>query len=281
MGSIYITDMLDVLRAAGCETKENADTKGWQSRSRSSGGFPSQPLGIQWHHTASKTSPENDVHYQVYGNDNPIGNCLLDRNGCYWPIAAGAANTAGKGGPLTLSRGTVGKDNANATTFAIEAANNGVGEIWPQVQIDAYFAGSNALNASFGNRPDDIFSHALGTGDGWTDRKIDPATADAVQGPWKPRSCNSSGTWVLADIRAECLNRAGSPQPQPPQPTPDEDDEMKAYLTRSADQCIWLVSYDLSTRTELSQSQHDSLKGTGQYLVCAFDDELLNRIPSQ
>lgn len=224
MGSTFITDMLDILRDAGCQVRENADTNGWQSRSRSSGGFPGMPLGIQWHHTASQTSPENDVSYQVHGKDNPIGNCLLDRNGCYWPVAAGAANTAGKGGPLTLSRGTVKQDNANATTFAIEAANNGVGERWPCIQVDAYFAGSNALNRAFGNRPDDVFTHALGAGDGWTSRKIDPATCN-VEGPWVPRSVNSSGTWSLADIRAECNARAGArpmpPQPQPPQPQPD------------------------------------------------------------
>lgn len=217
MGNIYITDMLDILRSAGCDVRENSITNGWQHRSRSSGGFPSQPLGIQWHHTASKTSPESDLSWQIDGcADAPVGNCLLDRNGCYWPVAAGAANTAGKGGPVTLSRGTVAKDNANATTFAIEAANNGVGESWPQVQVDAYFAGSNALNKSFGNRPEDVFSHALGTGNGWTDRKIDPATASAVQGPWKPRSVNSSGTWSLDDIRTECIRRAG-------QTTEDED----------------------------------------------------------
>jgi peptidoglycan hydrolase-like protein with peptidoglycan-binding domain len=227
MGNTYIP-IADILRAAGLVVNENADTNGWQNRSRSSGGFPGMPLGVQWHHTASSTAPENDVHYQVYGQDNPIGNVLLDRNGCYWPIAGGAANTAGKGGPLTLSRGTIAQDNANATTFAIEAANNGVGEIWPQVQIDAYFAGSNALNAYFGNLPSDVFSHALGAGDGWTNRKIDPATCN-VEGPWVPTSVNSSGTWSLADIRAECMARAGGgyapPQPQPPQPVPPATDD--------------------------------------------------------
>jgi len=228
MGDIYITELVSILQNAGLTVMENDDTDGWQSRSRSSGGFPQMPLGIQWHHTASTASPESDVNYQVNGQDSPIGNLLLDRNGNYWPIAAGAANTAGKGGPLTLSRGTVAKDNANATTFAIEAANNGIGESWPQIQIDAYFAGSNALNAYFGNRPDDIFTHAIGTGDGWTDRKIDPATASAVQGPWQPNSCNSSGTWVQQDIRDECLRRANQ-FPAPIPPIPDDEETMIIY----------------------------------------------------
>jgi len=228
MGNIYITELVSILQNAGLTVLENDDTDGWQSRSRSSGGFPQMPLGIQWHHTASTASPESDVNYQVNGQDSPIGNLLLDRQGNYWPIAAGAANTAGKGGPLTLSRGTVAKDNANATTFAIEAANNGIGESWPEIQIDAYFAGSNALNAYFGNRPDDIFTHAIGTGDGWTDRKIDPATAWAVQGLWQPNSCNSSGTWVQQDIRDECLRRANQ-FPAPIPPIPDDEEPMIIY----------------------------------------------------
>lgn len=221
MGGIYYTDMVDVLRAAGCTVAESSITNGWQNRARSSGGFASPPLGIQWHHTASSTAPANDLSWQIDGcDDAPVGNLLLDRTGTYWPVAAGAANTAGKGGPLSLSRGTVPKDSANSTTFAIEVANNGVGESWPQVQIDEYFRGSNALNARFGNRPDDVFSHALGEGNGWTDRKIDPATANAVQGPWKPRSVNSSGTWSLSDIRNECNRRSGSQPPIPIPPTP-------------------------------------------------------------
>jgi hypothetical protein len=215
--SIYYVELLDVLTAAGCTVAENSTTAGWQTRARSSGGFAAPPLGVQWHHTASQTSPANDLSYMIDGcPDAPVGNLLLDRTGTFWPIAAGAANTAGKGGPLTLSRGTVKTDSANSTTFAIEAANAGTGvEPWPTVQIDAYFAGSNALNELFGNLPTDVFSHALGDGDcpGWTDRKIDPATADTVEGPWQPRSVTSSGTWALEDIRAECSRRAGTPPP--------------------------------------------------------------------
>src|SRR5580765_188600 len=90
MGSTYITDLVHILRNAGLTVRENSDTNGWQTRSRSSGGFPGMPLGIQWHHTASSATPESDVRYQVNGQDNPIGNLLLDRTGAYWPIAAGA-----------------------------------------------------------------------------------------------------------------------------------------------------------------------------------------------
>lgn len=228
MTGIYYPQLLDVLRAAGVTCQESSTTNGWQTRARSSGGFPSTPLGIIWHHTASSTSPANDLGFMINGSaDAPVGNMLLDRSGVVWPIAAGAANTAGRGGPFAFSRGTVPQDQGNTRTWNIEAANNGVGEPWPQVQIDAYFAASNALSQLFGNRPDDIAGHA-----DWTPgRKIDPATAGAVQGPWRPRSINSSQTWNLDDMRAEANRRAtNAPTPTPPDPTPPppEDDDMAA-----------------------------------------------------
>jgi hypothetical protein len=236
MSGLYLTWLLDVLRGAGCQVRENGITNGWQKRARSSGGFPSTPLGIQWHHTASNTTPENDLSFMINGSsDAPIGNLLLDRNGVYWPVAAGAANTAGKGGPLTLSRGTIPLDSANTRSVAIEAANSGTGQAWPAVQIDAYFAGSNAINAQLGNLPTDIFSHALGAGDGWTSRKIDPAVATGVQGDWRPKGVNSSGTWSLADMRGEALLRTQlGPAPGPdPEPNPEGKLDMGMYVLDS------------------------------------------------
>jgi hypothetical protein len=225
VGSFYFTDMLDVLRAAGCQVRENSTTNGWERRGRSSGGFESKSavLACFWHHSASSTTPENDLHWQIVScDDSPVGNCLLDRTGTWWPVAAGASNCAGKGGPASFSRGTIPQDSGNTRGFQIEAANNGVGEPWPQVQIDAYFAGSNAISAYFGNQPSDVITHHV-----WAPtRKIDPATAAAVEGPWRPRSSTSSGTWDFADIAAECAARAGTtPTPEPP-----EEDDMALYI---------------------------------------------------
>ena len=232
MGSLWYTDMADLYRAAGLDVEE---TDGWQTRSRSSGGFSSAPLGVQWHHTASNTTPANDLNYMIYGSDSaPVGNLLLDRDGVVHLIAAGASNCAGKGGPTTMSRGTVPLDSGNSTTWAMEVANNGVGQEWPQVQIDAYFIASNVANQRFGNQPTDLFSHAFYA----PDRKIDPATAAAVKGPWKPRSINSSGTWNNDDIRNEATRRwSGTTQPTPepgpePEPPTEEDDVTRLYLAK-------------------------------------------------
>jgi len=230
MGSYYVTECLEVLVRAGCQVEENEITDGWWSRSRSSGGFTDEPLGVVWHHTASSTSPNNDLDYMINGSpDKPIGNLLLGRDGIYRPIAAGGANTQGKGGPNQFSRGVCPLDQGNTKLWAIEIANNGVGEPWPQVQIDAAFKGSNALNAHWHNRPDDVVTHALGAGDGYTSRKIDPATAAAVQGAWRPASANTSGTWLLGDLRAECRRRSGQTPPQPT-PTPPEEEPLMLKL---------------------------------------------------
>jgi len=234
---IYYTDMLDVIRAAGVETGENYITDGWETRARSSGGFANPPLGVMWHHTASQTTIENDLAYVILNADSaPIGNILLDREGVVWPVAAGASNTAGKGGPNTFSRGVCPLDQGNSTLWHIEACNNGVGEPWPQVQIDAYFKVSNAMNAHFGNQPFDIVTHALGAGDGYTDRKVDPAPVSSIQGPWRPSSVTSSGTWSQAGIRSECAYRNNPPEPGPipipPTPEPIEENMTPFLVTK-------------------------------------------------
>ena len=120
-------------------------TPGGTHRSRSSGGYEGC-WGIVCHHTASQTTPANDLSYMVNADDGPISAGLLDRTGHFTAIAAGAANHAGKGGgtsdgggtPWRTTRGTIPGNDANRYAFGIEAANNGVGEPWPQAQQDAY-----------------------------------------------------------------------------------------------------------------------------------------------
>jgi hypothetical protein len=256
MSGIYYVEAADVLRAAGVQVGENSINAGWQERARSSGGFAEPPLGTCWHHTASSASVNSDLGYMIDGSDDaPIGNMLLDRDGVVWLIAAGAANTQGKGGPHTFSRGTVPLDSGNSRCWGIEVANNGVGETWPQVQIDAYFAASNALSEMFGNLPTDLMTHHE-----WAeDRKIDPAKANAIEGPWQPMAVTTSGTWDGDAIRAECQRRAIGTTPTPPTPpiTPIEDD-MAAFLLRNRDTGqIVLLAYDGAGVTATGMSGDD------------------------
>ena len=218
MGSYWVDDLLDVLSTAGVPFGLSSTNAGWERRSRSSGGFDAAPLGCAWHHTASSASVESDLGYMINGSpDKPVGNVLVDRVGVLWPVAAGAANTQGKGGPAYFSRGMVPLDKGNTTLWAFEIACNGVGEPYSQDTIDATFAASNALNAHWGNIPEDVITHAA-----YTTRKIDPATATAVQGPWRPAAVNSSGTWNVTDLKNECRRRAGTLPP----PTTTKDVDM-------------------------------------------------------
>lgn len=211
MGSVYLTELGNWCREAGLLTHEDA---GWQHRARSSGGYePGRPICIMWHHTASQTTPVNDVNYICRGSgDAPLANLLLARNGEVWVCAGGATNTNGKGGPISVSRGTVPKDSMNTYGLGIEAANNGVGEPWPQAQIDAYFALNNVLADRLGLAVSDLCEHAIYA----PDRKIDPAVAESVQGPWRPGRINASGTWNQSDVVAEALRRS-TPLPPPPE----------------------------------------------------------------
>lgn len=231
MTGIYYADMADVLTDAGVPVTVLAVQQGWERRARSSGGFPAPPLGLWWHHTVSSTSPANDLQWMIVGcPDAPVGNLLLGRDGVAYPIAAGASNCAGKGGPYTFSRGPVPADQGNTRGWQVEIANNGVGEQYPTRQIDAMFRVSNALNARAGNLPTDVITHQV-----WAPtRKIDPATAAAVLGGWRPRSINSSGSWSLPDIAAECLARASSTPP------PTGDDMTPEQAQQLNDVYYWL-----------------------------------------
>lgn len=219
MGSRYLTDLADVLERAGLDVTTQ---DGWETRARSSGGFDAdRPWCVMWHHAASApgASTESVANYASYGSDvAPVCNIVLGRAGDVIVCAAGATNTNGKGGPVGVSRGVVPLDSMNTYAIGIEAVNTGVGEPWPAAQIDAYYAMNNALTAAYGLEPGDCCTHAV-----WAPgRKIDPATADAVQGPWRPTATTTSGTWSLDDIRHEAGRRAGT--------APIGDDEMQVRL---------------------------------------------------
>jgi N-acetylmuramoyl-L-alanine amidase len=218
MGSLYLTDMADWFRAAGGNVVEY---DGWKTRSRSSGGYESgRPWGVMWHHTASSTSPENDANYMCHGSsDRPIANLLIARDGAIWVLAAGATNTNGKGSGVVWSRGRVPDDSMNTYAVGMEIACDGVGGAYSQAQIDGAFLASVTLVQRLGLAPTDVAEHFS-----WApDRKIDPATATAVEGPWQPSSCTSSGTWELGDLIAEHQRRCGAE----PGPTPGPSNERR------------------------------------------------------
>lgn len=217
--SQYLEQLATVLRAAGLQVVE---LPGWQTRGRS-GNAPygdGRPWCVMWHHTASAGDGATDADYCTFRSpDAPLANLVIGRDGVVYVCAAGPTNTNGKGGPLEFSRGTVPVDSMNNYAVGIEISNNGVGMPYPAVQTDACFAASNAITAAYGLNADDVANHY----DWSPGRKIDCATAAAVEPPWAPRSQSSSGTWSLEDLRAECRRRSST---TPPPPTPNGDVDM-------------------------------------------------------
>jgi hypothetical protein len=208
---------------------------GWEHICRSSGGLD-QMLGIICHHDAIGPQAGEDtwrssIPPRFGGNrsDGPVGNGCLDHHGVFRFWAAGAANTAGVGGPMLSTRGVVPRDGANRTTFNIEARNNGVGEPWTAAQVKSYprlcaaildWANHETPGAAL--RAGDIWSHAL-IGPGWTNRKIDPAGPS----PWG----SGPHTWNMNAFRGAvfAVQMAGphpgptpppAPPPSPPPPLP-------------------------------------------------------------
>lgn len=212
MGSHWLRDLPTALGGL-----PNLSTySGWENRARSSGGYDAV-LGIVLHHTASNTTPENDMYYiWKSAADRPIGAIYIGRDGRIVIGAAGATNCQGKGGPLTTSKGTVPLDQGNRYMIAIEAGNTGVGEPWAEIQQQAYVNTVRALCAYYGFDPNrDVFGHFDYCAPSCPGRKIDPA------GPSLFGAVNTSGTWDINMFRSAVVGSVPPPEPEPePEPTP-------------------------------------------------------------
>lgn len=206
MGSVWLGSLPQVLRDAGL----NVQTwQGWETRSRSSGGYD-KVWAIGVHHDAISTGTSLNTRCRnawESSPDRPIGAMWLHTDGTYMVGAAGATNTQGKGGPYNVSKGTIPLDAGNRYMLSIEASNNGVGEVWPAVQQDAYRRGCAALCRWLGLDPNrDVVAHFE-----WTTRKIDPAgNSDYAVGGAK---------WNMGRFRQD-IARIGAPVPPDPSPTP-------------------------------------------------------------
>ena len=225
-------DLPDVIAAAGLDVET---WPGWETRSRGSGGYD-QVWAVFAHHTASKTSMHNDCSYMwdSTSGDQPIGAIYLDRSGLVVVGAAGATNCQGSGGPYGVTAGTIPLDKGNAYGIAIEAANNGVGEPWPQAQTDAYVELVAALCDAYGlDAAIDVIAHFE-----WTSRKIDPA------GP-SPYATGSA-SWNMHAFRADCVacSAGPGPSPEPPEPEPEPEPPPTPAPTVEDDRMLGLVRLD-------------------------------------
>jgi len=209
VGSVFLTDLADVLRRAGCTVREHGD---WQYRARGSGGYePGRPTSLMIHHTASPPSwsGQRDADYCTFQDeDAPLANLCLDRDGVWWVLAGGATNTNGKGADTW--GGGVPNDSMNSYAIGCEA-NGGYGSAWPDVQCEAYVVGSQALCAAYRIPNNNVRGHFE-----WAPtRKVDPA------GP--SRWSTSSASWDMGRFRADVAATGGSTEGGDDMPLSDDD----------------------------------------------------------
>lgn len=160
---MYLNDMADAIRAAGLNVVEVGN---WRARNH---GSMAGVRSIVCHHTAGPlngTYPSlNTVTNGRPGLAGPLAQLGLGRDGTVYVISNGVAWHAG----ATIDDSVYG----NSWSIGIEAENNGVGEVWPAVQVDAYAKLCAALCRHYNIPVDRVKGHkeiCRPAG-----RKIDPA----------------------------------------------------------------------------------------------------------
>jgi len=184
---------------------------GWETRSRSSGGFE-KIMGVCCHHDAggASQSTQSRADYSSFrAQYAPVGNFILGVGGLQdiIMIAAGSTNTQGKGGPYNSSKGQVPLDDGNRRMIAIEAANTGTGsQDWNPAQQVAYLTLCAALIECYGLKSSDVVSHS-----DWTNpvnggrtnvmsgskRKIDPGGGATPGRDWAEPKAVYKNMWIM------------------------------------------------------------------------------------
>ena len=163
----FLSWLSSVPRAAGLKV---AEVDGWQTRGH---GPMGDPKGVILHHTAGgRGGNMPSLGTITKGRPDlagPLCNYGLGRDGTVYVVAAGRAYHAGPGKWQGVTAG-------NSEMIGIEAENDGVGEPWPAVQVEAYVRLVAAILKQIGAAPIMACGHrefALPKG-----RKIDPTGID-------------------------------------------------------------------------------------------------------
>jgi hypothetical protein len=114
---------------------------GWEGRGVE---FPSSPLVVVGHHTATSARARGDLPTWRILRDGrpdlpgPLSQTGLGRSGRVLVIASGKANHAGAGAWFGLPGGRDYDVRVSSRTVGIEAEHPGDSSPWPRVQLDAY-----------------------------------------------------------------------------------------------------------------------------------------------
>lgn len=156
--------LADVLRAEGLKVIEH---DGWKERGH--GDFLDL-RGVLNHHTAGGST--NDWRIVQDGRPDlpgPLAQLVLERDGTVRVIAAGVCWHAGRG-----SWPGWPTNNANYHVIGVEAVNDGRGQEWPAVQLDAYRRINSAILRKIGRDSGSCVGHKEYSSEG----KIDPFGID-------------------------------------------------------------------------------------------------------
>lgn len=209
----YLTDLADALRAYNIPVVEHA---GWQTAGRPTSTGEFKPTGVLNHHTASPIGTSNalDIAVIMRGNTEapgPISQLYIGRDGAAVHIlAAGRANHAG--GAVIPHIGP-NRVDGNANLIGIECGNNGIGEPWPDAQVNLLGKTNAALCGWYGWPIQNTYFHWF-TGQPAGNFKIDPA------GPYKLNAFARGQSWDMNAWRPFVASFTSSPQPPPPPPPP-------------------------------------------------------------
>lgn len=160
------------------------EVPGWETHARP---YTFKPEGIMIHHTAGSNSLKI-VRNGRKGLPGPLAQFLISKSGAVYLISQGYSNHAGSGMSSALARvrkeqvpagraKSKGDITGNRYFWGIEVENNGVGEAYPDVQIQALVTLCAALCELNGWSENRIIHHKE-----WTSRKIDMSYRGDVRG---------------------------------------------------------------------------------------------------
>lgn len=145
-----LTELADVLRAAGCAVTE---VDGWKTRHTTWGSGTRKVTSIATvkgglvHHTGTAASASGDYPTLAVVRDGrsdltgPLSQLGLSRSGKWLTIAAGLAWHSGN---------VDDADFHNLNAIGVEAEHPGGSALWPTAQYDAYVLGCAALGTYYG-----------------------------------------------------------------------------------------------------------------------------------
>ncbi|GAA3699277.1 hypothetical protein GCM10022377_10350 [Zhihengliuella alba] len=216
----YFTGLARVARATGYPVIE---VDGWEGRGH---GHMGAVRTIVCHHTAGSSTGNypslNVVAYGRTGLKGPLSHYGIGRDGTIYVIAAGLCAHAGKDSQLAPA-------HRNHCAIGIEAENTGLGERWPDKQLDAYVKLCRALIDEFGLSANDVLGHKEIA----PRRKIDPNFSANGFDMADFRAAVRRGYWTKPTTKpAGTIKPAAAPAPAipaEPKPAPQEDIDMQLF----------------------------------------------------